>query len=63
MESWEPHIEPQRESGGLLGVEYLTTEGVWWAHSSSILCYGRSSVESWEFNIDPSRNYGKTPVG
>ena len=54
MESWEPHIELQRESGGHLGVEYLTTEGIWWMHSSSPLCYGRSSVDPWEFNMEPS---------
>jgi hypothetical protein len=49
---WELNIDLLRMSGGLMGVQYWTVEGVQWVHQSSILNYHGCLVGSLELNIE-----------
>ena len=58
MGSLEFNIELLRVSCGLIGAEYLATEGLGWAHWSCILSYQGSQVRSLEFHIELPRVSG-----
>jgi hypothetical protein len=55
---WELNIDLLRVSGGLMGVQYWTVEGVQWAHRSSILNCQGCLVGSLELNIELRRVSG-----